>query len=264
MNGSSSSRMGLEWVLDFDRIKAINTSIRIDGKYYRYKGIDEVMVPSTSSLTDTNGQPYKYIGYYVGGNGNYNGFMTQRLNTNLTLVTHVPKIRMIFSLRFEGTLLNTRQNLSEYSGGTRSYVLDSQSYYLPSSTQTDIYNGASYVATYPLYYVSREDMETRIPFMEKFLWAAEHDKELYNELSKLVVKSTTGYMFRKQGYSPYFSANLNVSKEIGKYLTVSFFANNFFYSMQKIKNWQTGNEGSLFASSLVTPFNYGISFKLKL
>ena len=99
------------------------------------------------------------------------------------------------------------------------------------------------MATYPLYYVSREDMETRIPFMEKFLWAAEHDKELYNELSKLVVKSTTGYMFRKQGYSPYFSANLNVSKEIGKYLTVSFFANNFFYSMQKIKNWQTGNEG---------------------
>lgn len=92
-------------------------------------------VPSTSSLTDTDGQPYKYIGYYVGGNVNYNGFMTQRLNTNLTLVTHVPKIRMIFSLRFEGTLLKTRQNLSEYSGGTRSYVLDSQSDYLPSSTQ---------------------------------------------------------------------------------------------------------------------------------
>ena len=131
VNGSSSSRMGLEWVLDFDRIKAINTSIRIDGKYYRYKGIDEVTVPSTSSLTDTDGQPYKYIGYYVGGNVNYNGFMTQRLNTNLTLVTHVPKIRMIFSLRFEGTLLKTRQNLSEYSGGTRSYVLDSQSDYLP-------------------------------------------------------------------------------------------------------------------------------------
>lgn len=71
-------------------------------------------------------------------------------------------------------------------------------------------------------------------------------------------------MFRKQGYSPYFSANLNVSKEIGKYLTVSFFANNFFYSLQKIKNWQTDNEESLFASSQVTPFNYGISFKLKL
>ena len=160
---------------------------------------------------------------------------------------------MIFSLRFEGTLLNTRQNLSEYSGGTRSYALDSQSDYLPSSTQKDIYNGASYVATYPLYYVSREDMETCIPFMEKFLWAAEHDKELYNELSKLVVKSTTGYMFRKQGYSPYFSANLNVSKEIGKYLTVSFFANNFFYSMQKIKDRKSTRLNSSHPSSSRMP-----------
>ena len=34
--------------------------------------------------------------------------------------------------------------------------------------------------------------------------------------------------------------------------------------MQKIKNEQTGNETSLFDSSLITPFNYGISFKLKL
>ena len=70
--------------------------------------------------------------------------------------------------------------------------------------------------------------------------AAEHDKELYNELSKLVVKSTTGYMFRKQGYSPYFSANLNVSKEIGKYLTVSFFANNFLLQHAEDKELADG------------------------
>ena len=264
INGSSSSRMGLEWVFDFDKIKSINTSIRVDGKYYRYKGIDEIISPSTSSLLSTDGQPYKYIGYYVGGNSNSNGFETRRLNTNLTVVTHIPKIRMIFSLRFEGTFINTRQNLSEYSAGVRSYVLDSRDEYLPSTTKTDIYSGEDYIATYPLYYVSRDNMDEKVPFLEKFFWAYENDKGLYNELSKLVIKSNTGYMFKKQGYSPYFSANLNVTKEIGQYLTVSFFANNFFYSMQKIKNWQTGNENSLFASSLITPFNYGISFKIKL
>lgn len=212
----------------------------------------------------SDGQPYRYIGYYVGGANNYNGFETRRLNTNLTLVTHVPKVKMIFSLRFEGTFLNTRQNLSEYSGGTRSYVLDSRSDYLPSAVASDIYSGENYLATYPLYYVSRDDMHTQIPFLEKFVWAYDNDRALYNELSKLVVKSNTGYMFRKQGYSPYFSANLNVTKEIGKYLTVSFFANNFFYSLQKVKIWQTGTEGSLYGSSLITPFNYGVSFKLKL
>lgn len=264
VNGSSSSRMGVEWVVDFDKIKSIGTSFRLDGKFYRYKGVDEVIVPSTSNIKGTDGQPYKYIGYYAGGNTAYNGFESRRLNTNLTVVTHIPKIRMIFSLRFEGTFINSRQNISEYDGKQRSFALDSRDDFLPSSDGKDIYSGDGYVATYPLYYVSRDNMEEKIPFIDKFLWAYQNDRELYNELSKLVVKSSTGYMFKKQGYSPYFSANLNVTKEIGKYLSLSFFANNFFYSMQKIKNWQTGTENSLFASGLVTPFNYGISFKLKL
>lgn len=264
INGSSSSRMGVEWVVDFDKIKSINTSIRIDGKYYRYKGVDEVMVPSRVNLMSSDGQPHKYIGYYVGGTGNYNGFESRRLNTNLTFITHIPRLRMVFSLRFEGTFINVRRNLSEYSGGARSYVIDSRDDYLPSETDKDIYDGDNYVITYPLYYVSRDDMETKIPFMEKFLWAYENDKSLYNELAKLAVKSSAGYLFKRQSCSPYFSANLNVSKEIGRHFTVSFFANNFFYSMQKIKNGQTGNEMSLFDSGLLTPFNYGISFKLKL
>ena len=263
-NGSSSSRMGLEWVLDFDKIKAIQTSVRLDGKYYRYKGIDEVIEPSRVNLTSSDGQPYKYIGHYVGGTGHSNGFKSQLLNTNLTFITHIPKLRMIFSLRLEGTFMNTRQNLSEYGGGTRSYPLDTKEDYLPSQTDRNIYAGDHYVVTYPLYYVSRDDMDTKVPFMEKLLWAHEHDKGLYNELTKMAVKTSYGYLFKKQSYAPYFSANLNVSKEIGKYLSVSFFANNFFYSTQKIKNRQTGNELSLFDSSLITPFNYGISFKVKI
>ena len=107
-------------------------------------------------------------------------------------------------------------------------------------------------------------MDTQIPYLDKLLWAYDNDKELYNELTKLAVKSSYGYIFNKQRYAPYFSANINVTKEIGKYLSISFFAHNFFYSMQKIKNEQTGNELSLFDSSLIAPFNYGISFKLKL
>ena len=64
--------------------KSINTSVRIDGKYYRYRGVDEVIVPSRVNLTSSDGQPYKYIGYYVGGTGNYNGFESKRLKQILT------------------------------------------------------------------------------------------------------------------------------------------------------------------------------------
>ena len=264
VNGSSSSRIGLEWVLDFDKIRSINTSFRVDGKFYRYKGIDERLTPSRSMLNTSDGQPNKYIGYYAGGAVNYNGFVSRRLNLNLTTVTHVPKIRMIFSLRVEGTFMNTRQNLSEYKGQDRSFILNQREDYFPSASTGSIYDGNHYVGSYPIYYISRDDMNTKIPFQEKFLWAYENDKQLYSDLSALVVKSSTGYMFREQRYSPYFSANINVTKEIGEYLTLSFFANNFFYSMQKIKAYHTGLEESLFNSSRISPFNYGLSIKLKL
>ena len=263
-NTSSSSRMGVEWVLDFDKIKALNTSIRLDGKYYRYKGIDEELYQSSSSLRSADGQPYQYVGYYVGGTGNYNGMITKQLNTNLTITTHIPKIRMIFSLRVEGTFINSRQNLSEYSGGTRSYILDDRDSNLPSASGGNIYEGDHYVATYPLYYVSRDDIHNLKPFMETYLWAAQNDTQLYNELSKLVMKSNSGYTFKEWKYSPYFSANLNVTKEIGKHMTVSFYANNFFDTMRKIKSYHTGTDVSLFGSGYVPTFNYGITLKLKL
>ena len=264
VNGSSSTRMGLEWIFDFDKIKSINTSFRLDGKYYYYKGIDERINPSLPGSTMTDGQPYKYIGYYVGGARAYNGFKTNRLNLNLTAVTHIPKIRMIFSLRVESTLMNTRQNLSEYSEGNRSFVLDKQQDNFPSQSGGDLYDGNHYVGSYPLYYVSRDDMNTKVPFMEKYIWASKNDPQLYSDLSSLVVKSNTGYLFRKQSYSPYFSANINVTKEIGDYLTMSFFANNFFYSMQKVKAHHTGIEETLFNSGRISPFNYGLSVKIKL
>ena len=100
--------------------------------------------------------------------------------------------------------------------------------------------------------------------METYLWAAEHDTRLYNELSKLVQKSNSGYMFKEWKYSPYFSANLNVTKEIGNHVAVSFYANNFFDTMRKIKSYHTGTDVSLFGSGYVPPFNYGITLKLKL
>ena len=107
-------------------------------------------------------------------------------------------------------------------------------------------------------------MNTKIPFMEKYIWASKNDPKLYSDLSQLVVKSNTGYMFREQGYRPYFSANFNVTKEIGDFLTLSFFANNFIYSMQKVKKKDTGFTTSLYNSGLIPRFNYGLSIKLKL
>lgn len=267
-NGSSLTRRGLEWVVDFAQIKALKTSIRIDGRYYYYKGVDETLIatlPTSTNMAD--GNPYKYIAYYPGTDSRtYNGFKTKKLNTNLTFTTHIPQIRLIVSLRIEASLYNYRQNLSEYEGKQYAFVIDNKDDYFPSETKHDIYAGDQYIGVYPLYYVSYDDMDTKIPFAESFRDAKENNPSLYQELAKMVIR-TANYnnMFNKQTISPYFTANFSVTKEIGQYASLTFHAKNFLNTFSKVHSSQTGYDISLYGNSNYVPqYYYGLSLKLKL
>lgn len=267
-NGSPVKRSGIDWVIDFAQIKPLKTSVRLDGKYYRYKGLDETLcasVPSSAS-TMADGNPYKYVGYYKGTTSGSpsisNGSLSRQVNMNLTITTHIPKVRMILSVRVEGSLYNYRQALNEFGDGARGFVLEEAGDYFGVST--DIYGKNKYVAVYPLYYTTWEEPETKIPFAEKFAWAKENDTALYNELAKLVIKSNTAYYFNPNRISSSFAANINLTKEIGDIASVTFFAKNFFHNTGKISSSQTGLESSLFNSSYVPKFYYGLSVRLKL
>jgi outer membrane receptor protein involved in Fe transport len=190
-NGSPVVRNRIQWIADFPRIPAIRTQIRLDGNWYYYKGIDAVvksyMPNATINMAD--GNPYKYVGFFVGGANASNGNTSKSLNMNLTATTHIPAIRLIFSTRIEGTLQNYSQALSQSSRGNRGFVLDNKEAFTASETKKDIYAGNQFVGVYPDYYVSLDDMSTPVPFEEKFLWAKVNDSVLYNELAKMVVKS---------------------------------------------------------------------------
>lgn len=263
-NTSPILREGVEWVADFGKIPSLYTSLRLDGSYYHYRGVNETLTAHlpTSSQTMANGAPYKYIGYFAGGNSASNGSETRRVNANATFTTHIPKMRLIVSLRIESTLFHASRNLSEYSGGSRGVVLNDRNDYI--GTNGNIYAGDQYVAVYPLYYVSADDMNTRIPFLEKFLDAKENDPALYNELAKLVAKSNTSYYFNENRISPYFSANLSVTKEIGKHFSLSFYANNFLNNLSKVTSSWNDTESTLYDSSRIPGFYYGMTLRVKL
>lgn len=264
-NGSPVLRKGLEWIVDFGKIPSLKTSVRIDGNYYYFKGLNETIEQKGPlSLKMSDGTPYKYIGYFTGSTLSDNGSITKKLRTNVTFITHIPAIRMIFTLRVESCLYNYVQDLSEYSGGTRSYAVDSKNDYLPSTSDISIYDGNHYVATYPLYYTSLDDPETKIPFLEKLLWAKENDVTLYNDLTRLVVKTFHEYDFKAQKISSYFTGNINLTKEIGNRVSVSFNAANFFNNMGRVTDSQTGNKISLYRRSDVPKFYYGLSMRLKI
>jgi len=274
VNASPIDRYGLEWIVDFPQIKPIRTQIRLDGNYYRYKGTDETLfadVPLGISSTQSDGQPYSYIGYYKGANatsaGYYatasvsNGSLSKRANLNATITTHIPKIRLIVALRIETSLYRYNRPLCEAESGTRGYALQDKGDYFgtPYNGETD-----KYVAVYPEYYSTWSDPDTRIPFYEKYLWAKDNDQQLYNDLSKLVVRTNYPYTLNPNKVSAYYSANLSITKEIGNHVSISFYANNFFNNTKSVTSSQTNLETSLFGSGYIPGFYYGLSLKLKI
>ena len=245
INASPLDRYGLEWIIDFKQFKALNTSLRFDGNYYYYKSEDETLFASmhnsNTKMTGT-GEPYQYIGWYRGTNGTStaqtsiaNGAISKTLNLNTTITTHIPKIRLIMALRIESTLYSYRKNLSNF--------------------EDDVY---------PEYYTTWDAPDTKIPFAEKFQWAKDNDATLYNDLQNLVVHPNTAYVMNANRISAYYSANLSVTKEIGDHVSISFYANNFFNNMKTVHSSQTDLDASLFSSSYIPSYYYGLSLRLKL
>lgn len=265
-NGSPVTRRRLTWSVDFKQIKALRTTFRVDGNYYYYKGLEETvsayMPNSTQMMAD--GKPYKYIGFFVGGANSSNGEITKSMDMNITITTHIPAIRLIISTRLEGSFYRFSKRLSETGGRQRGFVVDNREDLTASSSVTDIYGGNRFVTLYPDYYTSMDDLTTKIPFAEKFLWAKDNNPVLYNELAKMVVKTNTNYYFNENRVSTYYSANLAITKEIGRFASLSFFANNFFNNMSKVRSSASGTESSLFNSGYIPVFNYGASLRLKL
>ena len=274
-NASPVSRYGLEWTVDFAQIKALRTQVRIDGNFYEYKGLDDLLfadIPLGVSNVMANGQPYQYVGYYRGTNVTSastaanasvsNGSLQRQTNVNVTLTTHIPRIRLVVALRGELSLQDYRRPLSEMNDGSpRGIVIEEKSDYFgePYTGQRD-----HIVALYPEYYSTWEQPDVLLPFAERFTWARDNDATLYSDLSKLVIHSNYAYTMNPNSLSRYYSANLSVTKEIGDHISVSFYANNFWNNMKRVRSSQTGLETSLFDSSYIPAYYYGLSLRLKI
>ena len=145
---------------------------------------------------------------------------------------------------------------------TRGYVLENAADYFGKP-----YTGKErdcYVALWPDYYTTRDNPDVMIPFAERFTWARDNDPNLYNDLAQLVVKSNYNYTLNPDRISSYISGNINITKEIGNHVSISFLANNFWNSMARIKNRQTGLRTTIYNAGYIPPFYYGLSVRVKL
>ena len=247
-NGSPVYRSGVELTADFPEIRPVRTTFRLDASYGRSRYVDDTPYYyyntgwSHTSLPDRS---YQYVGIYAGSNTVVNGKKTENIDANVTSITHIPEARLIVTVRLEAALMRHSQNLSEHDGKAYAFTVGETS---TTPTGGDIYDGKSYTAIYPVQYM---DLAGNV-----YDWTAECASN--PDLQRLIIKSGNIYTFAADGYDPYFSANLSITKEIGDHVSLSFFANNFTNSRRYVKSYATG------VSVIFTPaFYYGLTCRLK-
>lgn len=250
-NGADVTRAGAELILDLPEIHAIRTKFRFDASYTYTKFVNDQLsyyYQNGWSHTFLPDRSYQYVGIYAnGGNSNHvaNGKITHNMDANLTAITHIPQARIIITCRLEMSLLRLNRNLSEHDGKAYAYTVGEVG---NTPTGGNIYDGNSYCAVRPVAYM---DLDGNVhPFT---------DAEASNpEFSSLILKSGNIYTFAMDGYGPFMSANLSITKEIGDHVSLSFFANNFTNSRMAVKSFATG------VSAIFTPaFYYGLTCRLK-
>lgn len=250
-NGADIRRAGAELTVEFPEIRPIRTTFRLDASYaytgYLNDQLSYYYQDGWSHTTLAN-RSYQYVGIYANGgstNAVINGKITHNLDANLTAITHIPQVRLIVTCRLEMSLLRRSRNLSQYEGRDYAYTV-SQNDNIP--TGGDISDGNSYTAVRPVAYM---DLDGNVrPFTD----AEAADPEF----ASLILKSNNIYTFAQDGYGPYMSANLSITKEIGDHVSLSFFANNFTNSRPYVKSMATG-VGAIFTPA----FYYGLTCRLK-
>ncbi len=250
-NGADVKRAGVELVMEFPEIKAIRTKFRMDASYTFTKYLNEqlsYLYQNGWSHTSLPDRSYQYVGIYANGGGSnpvVNGRITNNIDANITAITHIPQARIIITCRLEMSLLRRSKGLSEYNGQAYAFTVSETA---NTPTGKDIYAGNSYTAVRPVSYM---DLDGNVhPFTD----AEAADPEFAN----LILKSANAYTFAIDGYGPYMSANLSITKEIGDHVSLSFFANNFTNSRPYVKSLATG-VGAIFTPA----FYYGLTCRLK-
>ena len=250
-NGADVKRAGVELTVDFPEIRPLRTTFRLDASYTHTRYLNEQLAAYYQngwSHTFLPDRSYQYVGIYANGGGNNtiaNGKLTNNLDANLTAITHIPQARIIITCRLEMSILRRSRNLSLYNGKDYAFTVTETG---KTPTGGDINAGNSYTAMYPVSYM---DLDGNIhPFTE--VEAADP------AFANLILKSSNAYTFALDGYGPYMSANLSITKEIGDHVSLSFFANNFTNSRPYVKSLATG-VGAIFTPA----FYYGLTCRLK-
>lgn len=246
VNGISNNKWGVEFTLDFAKIKAINTSISISGAYMN---ISSTNLENTSKLYQgtSNGRSFPYVGIYYGSSTSSNGSLKERLSTNVRFITHIPKIAMVITLSAQMIFIDRSRSLYEMNGESLPYFYDDNGVRVSGEDAINDTQHTKFIN--PVYIMDRTGKIT------SFTQEMERD----NTYKNMIITTNTSTYYLRQGYPFYGLLNLRVTKEIKKIASISFYANNFLNIKGRVKNSVTG-----YPQDKNTPLYFGAEIKISI
>lgn len=224
-NSQRVDKWGIEYQVKLGKIAPLRTELVLDGAYMDIKRMSEGEAYHYKSGM-TGGMNRKYAALYKGASGLSNGSRTQRLNTNLRAVTHIPRVRMVVSLTTQVVWIDRAQRLSEQDGMVRMVMLDDAGATVLGNIYKDTQH-AKYL--YPEFLIDFRG--NRIPFDQLELPAS--------QIAAYALRATPAY-FIADNPRPYLLCNLRLSKEVGDWGVISFYVNNLTNSQPKRYYRSTG------------------------
>ena len=231
VNGVSLDKWGVEWTFDVARIPAIGTSINVSGAWMHMTTLNTAYAQRLHAGT-ASGRTYPWVGIYGGSATTSNGSEKDRISTNVRFITHIPKLAMVVTLTAQMVFLESSRNLCRFDGQDLAWF-DA--------------DGTGHVA--PLYLMDRAGC------VQPFTTQMRDDPQYRN----LILSTNTGNYYVRQSYPFYGMLNLRLSKEIGRWATISFYANNFLNLRGRVRNSVTH-----YPSDRNTPLYFGAEVKISI
>ena len=231
-NDIATDKWGVEFTLDVARIPAISTSINVSGAWMHIESQSTAYTQRLYAGT-SNGRSYPWVGIYGGSSTTSTGTAKDRFSSNVRFITHIPQLAMVVTLTAQMVFFESSTNLCTFQG-------KDMAVYDPEAATWKVS---------PLYIMDRAGRT--MPFTEEMA----QDPQYRN----LILTTNTDTYYVRQGYPFYGMLNLRLSKEIGKWATVSFYANNFLNLRGRVRNTVTH-----YPNDRNTPLYFGAEVKISI
>ncbi len=232
-NSVATDKWGIEYQVNLAQIPAIKTGMSVDGSYIRIKrrSTADYYAPVSGTV---NGDLYPYIPLMPGGSGT----VSSRFNTNFRLITHIPKLQMIFTTTLQMIWRETYRAIYENNDGVN----------LTHRIQDPFSPGREVYAVYPVGFLNADGQFTQ--------WQPGFQND--DVYRYMIATYPHARAFDTEVLPTSAILNFRLTKEFGRIVEISFMANNFL-KLTKTHKLQTSTGWR----DITIPMYFGAEVKLK-